>query len=171
MPCFFINAFKFAEHVFQLRGQLTKHLAHFLSLVILGQGGQRLEQNGETVQLVPESEYDADLLDVVTSGIPLEEISFASFLLLNVEIYFIDPAMTDERLNEVFRVDGAHDLGWHLENLKHTTIKLVGEVVKDWSCVFHQLLGALKFIGCCAGRRLSSVFLRRLHPINLSVSY
>ena len=144
MSSFFIHAFKFAEHVFQLRGQLAKHLAHFLRLVVFGQRGQWLEQYRETVQLVPKSENDADLLDVVTSGVSLEEISFASFLLLNVKIHFIDPAVTDEGLNEVLGVDRAHDLGWHLKNLEDTAVELVREVVEDWSRVLHLLLGALK---------------------------
>ena len=52
---------------------------------MLRQARQWLEQDWKAVQLVPQGEDEADLLDVIARWIPLEKVCLASFLLLNIE--------------------------------------------------------------------------------------
>ena len=106
------------------------------------------------------------MFDVIAGGVALEKVSLATFLLLNVELHFIEAAMADERLHEVLGKDGAHHLRGHLEDLKHAAVQLGREDVVPGSLVFHLFLGALQFVRSCARRRILPVILRRLHPFN-----
>ena len=74
---------------------------------MLRQARQGLEQNREAVQFVPEGQHDAELLDVVTARVTLEEIRLASFLLLYVDLSFLTETVLDEGLHEVLREDRA----------------------------------------------------------------
>ena len=90
------------EDILQLWSQFTQHFYNLLRLIMMRQAGERLEQNREAVQFVPQSEDDTDLLDVVTRRISLEEVRLAPFLLLNIEFSVLTHGITDQRLHEAF---------------------------------------------------------------------
>ena len=69
------------------------------------QTSQWLEQDWEAIKLVPQRQYHANLLNVVARRITFEEVGFAAFLLLNVEIGVLKHRVGDEGLHELLRVD------------------------------------------------------------------
>jgi len=68
---------------------------------MLSKASKRLEQDRESVELVPQGEHHADLLDVVARRIPLKEISFTAFLLMYIKLRFFGSTVSDECLHEI----------------------------------------------------------------------
>jgi len=76
---------KLVEHILQLWGQFGEHLHDFLSLIVMGQTSQWLEEYRKTIQFVPEGQDHANLLDVVSRWVAFKKVGLAALLLLAIE--------------------------------------------------------------------------------------
>ena len=102
---------------------------------MVGQADQRLKQDGEAVELVPEDKHHAKLLEVIARWVAFEEVCLATGLLLNVELNFFAHTVCNKRLHEIFGVYGEQNLGWKLEDMEDTGIQFLVPCLLKRSCL------------------------------------
>ena len=72
---------------------------------MLSQASQWLVKHWKSVKLIPESQDDSDLFNVVARWVTFEEIDFASFLLLDIKVGLFAHTSVNKCLHETFRID------------------------------------------------------------------